>query len=279
MKSLLFVDFSNQVYKAAASHPGLSFAGKFTGGLYGVIVALCKIMNEVKATRVVVCKDCPPYLRKLKDSRYKSDRSPMEEQAMLNAQQTKTLVTEMLDLLQIPIWEAQGFESDDLIAWGAANYRHRFDLVSAASNDSDLFQLLTLPNFQIHRGKKGIYKKSDFVEEFGDAILHEWVEVLSLAGTHNAVPGIPGVGVKTAIKLLRDRVARMAALDRGDFRPMVEANRKLIVLPHPEFRPDASLRITKPKYDERSFLRFISKLGITLIPQMREALDRISEAE
>lgn len=273
-RSLLLVDFSNQVYKATAAHPTLSFAGKFTGGVWGVLTALCKIANEVEATHMVVCLDEPPYLRKKEDPRYKGDRPERDpdDPFLMKAAQSKKLLIEMFTLLGVPIWGAKGFESDDLIGWATIRGRNRFQLITAASNDSDLYQLFSVPVFQVHRGKHGLFQREHFVRTCGDVTAAQWVEILAMTGTHNAVPGIAGVGPVTAAKLVHDRGNSVWAKHEA----LITANKRLIILPHPDFVPDDQFRIVEARYNERAFITFLSKLGVTLIPSMRSALSRIS---
>lgn len=273
--SLLLVDLSNQAYKAAASHPHLSSGRNFTGGLFGVLISLCKAINDVGATRVVVCEDTKPYKRSLDFPAYKSDRkSSADETLVMKATETKTLCLELFNSLNIPSWKVPGFECDDIVAWAVRKYRNRYDNVIAMANDSDLYQLFEFDNFQAYRGKKGLYTKAEFIEQFGDISPDEFRSILALAGTHNAVPGIPGVGEVTAKKLLANpaKLREVRAKHPG----IMERNMDLIVLPHPDFPSDLGLNVSKHVYNERSFIKFCSRYEITVTTFMREAFEKLS---
>lgn len=271
--SVLFIDLSNQAYKAAAAHANLTSGDTFTGGLYGFIMAVCKVINAERVTRIAMCEDSRPYVREYETADYKGDRDrdPLLE---ANASVTKKLIRELCVELNIPIWAIPGFESDDIIAWGAAKYRHRFDASIGMSNDSDLYQLFEFGTFKLYKGKKGVYSREDFESEFGPMTADELRLFLAMVGTHNAVKGIPRVGEVTAAKIIRDPAKLRAT--RQQHKELIDRNVELIILPHSKFPKEPGLELTPPKYNERSMIRFLSKYDVTLMGQMRTAFELIS---
>lgn len=154
--TLLVVDLSNQVYKAVASHQGLTSKRVFTGGLYGFLVSLCVAIKETHAHEVVIGGDSRPYIRSRDYPMYKKLRAKDPDDPILKAfQQSMGLVKDLCVELGLPIWMVPGFEYDDLIAHCIMKYRHRYGKIVAMSNDSDLYQLLWAKNFSIYKGKKG----------------------------------------------------------------------------------------------------------------------------
>lgn len=273
--TLLVVDLKNQVYKATHAH-GALFSGRvFTGGLYGLLVGMLRAVRDVQASHVVVATDSPPYVRRLEFEGYKGDRrkEETEESRMLlmKASQTFKMVPELLDALDIPLWELPGYEYDDACAWAVDNYSHAFDRVVAMSNDSDLYQLLPGSRFALYRGaKKPMYGPKEFEKEFPGFDQSAWVTFLSMVGTHNAVPGIKGVGPVIAQRALRDPgTMRRVRVDHGH---VLERNARLITLPHPTFPADPGFRVRPHRFTLRAFDLFCHRYDITPTANMVEAL-------
>ena len=275
-RRLLLVDFKNQAYRAAASHSGLFSGRVFTGGLYGFLMALTSAIRFTGATTVICATDMPPYKRSRAFKEYKGDRrKDDDEERKILAMKGATAMAQIkqaCDLLGIPVWGLEGFEFDDVCAWAVMHHRHRYNLIAAMTNDSDLYQLFDVPVFSIYKGaKQGLYDRASFVEEFGELSRAQWVDVLSMTGTHNAVPGIDGVGVKTALKAVRDRARMRVMMDKhGD---VIERNRELIRLPYAGFP-------SRPVFDYadhsaivlRDFARFCARFDIQTTSGMLEAL-------
>jgi DNA polymerase-1 len=276
---LLIVDFKNVVYRSVSMHDALFHARVFTGGLYGFIAGVLRAVRDVGATRVVVATDSPPYVRRTQFDGYKGDRKqrPDDDPMLLKGAQSMKLIRELLALLNVPLWALDGFEYDDLCAWAVRTLSPRFDRVVAMTNDSDLFQLFDVDNFAVHRGAaKGVYGRKEFVAEYGDISAAQWVDVLSMTGTHNAVPGIGGIGPKTAMRalhdpaLLRDIMSKHAAT--------IKRNRALITLPHASLPSDPGHRVARHTIDLRRFDSFCARYAIRPTARMLEALDDLMRA-
>lgn len=269
---LLAVDLSYQTYRAAASHPTLTYAGQFTGGLYGFLVTLAKQIRVTGATRIVVCQDMKPYRRSLEYLAYKQLRKKSANEELKDAFNESTpLVIKALGVLGIPIMGYPGFEADDCMGWIAKTHRHRFDVIYAASNDSDLYQLLRFPTFKVIRGSE----MSDVMDAARLATgplgmtPAEYMLGQALQGTHNDVEGIPKVGPKTAFDAVKDP-AKLRNL-RERWASVIDRNLALQVLPHRDF-PDATLP-AMGKFNPRALYRFCADFDIEVSLSMLESFN------
>lgn len=271
---LLAIDLSNQAYRFSAAYPTLSSDDRFTGGLYGFMAGISKIIHIVGATDIVVCEDRKPYLRSDLYPQYKQLRKKNEDKELYErAQFSITLIKELLQVLGWPLWSLPGFESDDLISHAVIKYRHRYDQVIAASNDSDLYQLFKWPVFALYKGKKGLYTHKHYAEEWGDLPPDDLKMALAFIGTHNDVEGVRGVGEVTARKIVQDPTR--LRLFREQHREIVERNLELIQLPHPKFPRATPLPGPTRRYVERDLIRFCGRFDIGVTMTMCQAFERI----
>jgi 5'-3' exonuclease len=160
---------------------------------------------------VAVCCDSPPYFRKEIHPEYKAQRDAPPPQAVEQFDRVK----KRLHADGLLLWHARGYEADDLIA--AAVDRAKADGldVTIASSDKDLMQLVDDDaGVRVVSTMSGAtYTKDQVIAKFG--VPPDLVgDLLALMGdTSDNVPGVPGVGVKTAAKLL---------LEFGSFREVFE---------------------------------------------------------
>jgi len=270
---LLTVDTSNLVYKSTAINATLRSEDRFTGGLYGFLGALAKAILFTGATEVVLCKDSKPYIRSKTYPEYKQLRAAgKDEDLALRARETMGYVDEAADCIGVPVWALPGFESDDLVAHAACKYRHRYSRIVVASNDSDLFQLFRYHNFQVWKGKAGLYDRAAFDKEWGMSP-DKVVLALAMTGTHNEVTGIYGMGPVTAKRCIeRPDLLRQV---RQKHLELIERNIGLIQLPHPEFPAGAVLPGATKKFNERKFLQFCGKFDIDTTKAMLDAFGQL----
>lgn len=272
--SLLLIDLSYQTYRAAAAHPNLTSEGRFTGGLYGFLQFFGKAVRETGATRVVFACDTKPYRRSAEYPDYKRLRRK-ERDPELAARQDESMaqVRELLYRLGFYLSGAPGFESDDVIADLGLRYRHRFPAVWAASSDSDLFQLLWVPNFAIYRtDARTAVRGADLVDCRGRPTTpQQYMLATALMGTHNEVAGIEGVGEKTAFDAAHDPAKLRQLMDRH--RDVVERNLRLIALPHREL-PKMALP-EHGRYDPRALYRELGRYDIETTDAVARAFDAV----
>ncbi len=272
---LLAVDVSYQSYRAAAAHPKLTCDGTFTGGLYGFLMTFGKIVRETRATHVAFCLDSKPYLRSREYPEYKELRKKAQDPDLRERMTTsKRQVIQLLDDLGFATWAIPGFESDDLIAHCVRAYRGRFDRIYAASNDADLVQLMDWPEFYLFKDDlANCASAATLALDPNPLTTDEHVLALALAGTHNDVAGIVGVGTKTAARIVRNpMLLRQVMAAHGD---MVERNLRLIRLPHPEFPRAARMPAHPGGFHHRDLYRLLGQYDIDTTASMIAAFEQL----
>ncbi len=197
---LYLIDGSSYLYRAyfAIRTPMSTSSGMQTKAVFGITSMLLKILREKRPEFIAVAWDAkgPTFRHRLYD-KYKANRPPMPEDL---AEQIPW-VRKVVDALGLPQLELQGYEADDIIATLAHRCSEREVIV--VSGDKDLLQLLN-GNIRIWDPMKDeIIDGAAFRERYGIEP-GQWRDVLALAGdTSDNIPGIPGVGIKTAIKLIK----------------------------------------------------------------------------
>lgn len=274
-RRLLAVDLSNQVWRNLHANWALrNKAGTFTGGLFGFLTSIAAYVRDVKATDVVICRDMKPYVRSLEYPQYKALRAKLiDEDTRAAFEASMVQVLGVIDVLGLPVMAAPGFESDDCIARLVDQHRNRFELIVAASNDSDLHQLLVTPNFKVMG--KGFAQAVDADILFANTGLtpEQFTITLALQGTHNDIEGIPGVGPVTAARAIRDP-ALMRRM-REQHLDLINRNLRLIKLPHPDF-PALGIPLRSRRFDARAFYRYLAPFDITATRTMLDAFESVS---
>ena len=274
-RTLLAVDLSYQSYRASAAHPNLTSDGTFTGGLFGFFQSVSKMIRECNADQIVFCADCKPYKRSEQFPEYKQWRvATRNEELLTKHKQTMTLLRQILPDLGLPIWELPGFESDDLIGHAVRKYRHRYRRIVAASNDSDLFQLLEADNFYVLRETEwaSAWNRQRLLDKKG-LTPDQYMLATALMGTHNDLPGIKGVGQVTAMNAVLEP-GKLRAL-RDKHADIIDRNLALIKLPHPEFPWGARIPMATGEFDSRALYRALGRYDIQVTMSMVNALEQV----
>lgn len=282
--TLLLIDFLNLFYKGFCVHSALEHKGVNTGGLYGMATQLANLLIKIKPDHVVFCHDNKPYFRSVDFPNYKVDRKNKKKDiARYKAIQVgRKLCLEFIDILGIPLMESAGLEADDIIALMVKKYHTKYAHIIVASNDDDLYQLLCFTNLQLYRGsKKGMYSHVDFAKEFPSLDSpSQWNDAVAYSGGHNGLPGIKGVGVATAIRIITEedflynRPQIKAAVVRG--KNIIDLNRKLGKLPYYRCSEEVLMRLLSysSNYDERAVIRYLISYGIIFTQNMMDAFIR-----
>ena len=203
MKKLLVLDFNNLLFRYLDIHKDLYYRGKRTGGLFGFLQQLCCQVNLHEPDAVVCVTDKKPYLRNKFYKDYKKKEHHDFDQAHYDyvhesIQYCKTL----LEMLNIPLWQEEGYEADDLMAILVYKYKYRCKEIILVSNDEDLYSLLH-HNVSIQRNKE-LFTYDMFFKKYG-IDPSAWVEILAMKGTHNNVPQLyRGLGLQTALKFIKN---------------------------------------------------------------------------
>ena len=180
--------------------------GKYTNAVYGFLAILFKILEEVKPQYIAVAFDLKaPTARHKMYEGYKANRKGMPEELA----QQMPIIKEVLKAMNIDIIEKEGYEADDVLGT-LSRYGEKQGLeVHILSGDRDTFQLAT-DNTMIHipRTKAGkteteIYNREKIKEVYGIEP-KQLIEVKGLQGdTSDNIPGVPGIGEKTALSLIQ----------------------------------------------------------------------------
>jgi DNA polymerase-1 len=193
-----------RAYFTFINRPLINSKGENTSAIYGFINTLMKILEDDKPEHIAVVFDTPePTFRHKKFPAYKATREKMPE-AM--AEQLGRL-KEVVEAFNVPILEAPGFEADDVIGTLAKRAEAKGIETSLVTGDKDFMQLIS-PLVRMYKpGKRGddweIIDERGVEGKFG-VPPEKVIDVLGLIGDKSDnVPGVPGIGEKTAIPLVQ----------------------------------------------------------------------------
>ncbi|MET0515503.1 MAG: DNA polymerase I [Nitrospiraceae bacterium] len=200
MPTLYLIDGSAYIYRAFFALPPLSNSKGFqTNAVYGFTTMLLKILRDHKPDYVaVVFDERGPTIRHEEYKEYKAQRPPMPQG--MSAQ--IPYIHRVVEAMAVPCIRQAGHEADDLIGTLAKRAEGQGLAVAIVTSDKDMFQLLT-PLTRIYDPVKDKwFAERDSQERFGVEPARV-VEVMGLMGdaTDN-IPGVKGIGGKTALKLI-----------------------------------------------------------------------------
>lgn len=203
---LLILDGNSLMNRAFYALPPLTNSeGLHTNAVYGFITMLLKMKEEISPNYIVSTFDrSAPTFRHSEYKEYKAGRKKMPEEL---AEQFP-VVKELLELLSINIFEIDGFEADDLIGTLSTFAENKDIEVYIVTGDRDALQLAS-DNIKVIITKKGITEKEIYdgkrmIEEYG-VTPSQFIDVKGLMGdSSDNIPGVPGIGEKTAFKLIKE---------------------------------------------------------------------------
>ncbi|WP_026884814.1 DNA polymerase I [Clostridium akagii] len=206
MERLLILDGHSLMYRAFFALPTLTNdEGINTNAIYGFVNMLFKMKEEIKPDYIVTTFDMKaPTFRHKEYTEYKAGRKKMPPEL---AEQFP-IVKELLEKLAICIFEIEGFEADDLIGTLSV-YANDHDIETyIVTGDRDALQLAK-DNVKVVINKKGmsekeIYDKDRMINDYG-VTPTQFIDVKGLMGDKSDnIPGVPGIGEKTAYKLIQE---------------------------------------------------------------------------
>ncbi|WP_035614439.1 DNA polymerase I [Haloferula sp. BvORR071] len=209
MPRLFLLDGMALVYRAHFAfiqNPIRNSKGINTSALYGFTNTLLTILEKEKPTHLGVAFDThAPTPRHVKFPAYKAQRDEMPEELAAAIPNVKRLC----QAFHIPLLEIDGYEADDLIGTLAKRAEPAGFETYMVTPDKDFAQLLSPTTFMWKPGKKGSEHEIIGVEQlpeiWGVKSPHEIIDLLGLMGdTVDNIPGVPGIGPKTAQKLIAD---------------------------------------------------------------------------
>ena len=207
-EKIVLIDGHSILNRAFYGVPDLTNSeGLHTNAVYGFLNILFKILDEEKPEYLTVTFDVhAPTFRHKMFADYKGTRKPMAEEL----RQQVPVIKEVLQAMNIEIIEKEGLEADDLLGTISCLCEEKGLDVSIISGDRDTLQLATdHVKIRIPKTKQGStevedYNASDVVERYGVTPV-EFIDVKALMGdTADNIPGVPGVGEKTATKIIQE---------------------------------------------------------------------------
>ena len=203
---LVLVDGHSILNRAFFGIPDLTNSeGLHTNAVYGFLNILFKILDEEQPDYLTVAFDvhAPTFRHKMYDA-YKGTRKPMAEEL----RQQVPLMKEMLTAMGVTIVEKEGYEADDLLGTIAKQSEAEGLEVSIVSGDRDLLQLasdhikIRIPKTKRTGTEIEDYLAKDVVEKYQVTPL-QFIDVKALMGdSADNIPGVPGIGEKTATALI-----------------------------------------------------------------------------
>ena len=203
---IILIDGFSVAFRAFYALPEtlITSDGTPTNLIHGFLSMINKVVNEYKSEQMIVTWDLPgKTFRNDIYKEYKSNRSPAPD----NFKVQIPLLHELLDSFNIPQVSEEGYEADDVLGSLAKKYNEKGEEVFIVTGDRDTFQLIS-KNTKILYTKRGISEidvvdEKFFTNKYGFKT-EQYIEYLALKGDpSDNIPGLPGVGEKTATSLLK----------------------------------------------------------------------------
>lgn len=195
-----------RAYYALIKMPRITQAGFNTSAVFGFVNTLEELLRKEKPSHIAVCFDPHgPTFRNEASEAYKAERAAMPEDIRLSV----PIIKEIIKAYNIEIVEVPGFEADDVIGTLAQMAEKEGFTTYMMTPDKDFGQLVTPSILQY----KPSYRGQDFelrgpeevCNRYGLQNTHQVIDLLALMGDKiDNIPGCPGVGEKTAVKLIQD---------------------------------------------------------------------------
>jgi DNA polymerase-1 len=270
-------------YYAFIRNPRVTSKGMNTSAVFGFLLTLDDLLAKQKPSHIAVVFDPPgPTFRHEIFPAYKANRDATPEDIKIAVPYIKRL----LEAYRIPIVEVPGYEADDVIGTLAARAAEQGYATYMMTPDKDFAQLVTDSVVMYRPGRGGgeaeIWGREEIVREYGVTPEHI-TDLLGLMGdSSDNIPGAPGIGPKTACKLIREHGSIESLLDNtsavsGRPKDILEQNRDQILLSkrlatieqnvpvkfnHTEFhRREPDTGALRTLYDELEFRTMASRLS------------------
>ncbi|MDC1442735.1 DNA polymerase I [Rhodospirillaceae bacterium] len=266
------VDGSGFIFRAFHALPPMSRAdGTPTNAVFGFTNMLIKLIDDLKADHCAIIFDTArKTFRNDIFDQYKANRPPAPEELIPQF----SIIREAVNAFNVPCIEMDGFEADDLIASYTTLAVNDGAKVTIVSSDKDLMQLVG-HNVMMHDPMKNKYiGVSEVREKFGvnpDKV----IDVQSLAGdSADNVPGVPGIGIKTAAQLITEYgdldslLARATEITQPkrkenliNFSEMARISRDLVTLKTDVEVPRPLQSLAVANFDPNTVLEFLRAQG------------------
>ncbi len=213
MKRILAIDANALIHRAYHALPPLKTdKGELVNAVYGFLLIFFKAIKDLKPEYIVAAFDYPaPTFRHKEYKEYKAHREKAPEELVSQI----SLVKEALGAFNVKVIEKEGFEADDLIGTVARRFPKKDIETVIATGDMDLLQLVDrkVKVYGLRRGVKDtvLYDKERVKEKYGGLTPSQLTDYKALRGDpSDNIPGVAGVGEKTAI----DLISRFGSLEK-----------------------------------------------------------------
>ena len=207
MDKLFLLDAYALIYRsyyAFIKNPRINSKGLNTSAIMGFVNTLNEILNKEKPTHIGVAFDHGKTFRNEAFPEYKAQRQETPEDIKLSV----PIIKDLLEAFHIPVLQVDGFEADDVIGTLALKAGEKGIETYMLTPDKDYGQLVRDNVFQFRPRHGGGYEKmgpKEVCEKYGISSTNQVIDLLALMGdSSDNFPGCPGVGEKTAVKLINE---------------------------------------------------------------------------
>jgi len=226
-----------RAYYAFIRNPRVTSKGLNTSAVFGFLLALREVLQKQKPTHIGVVFDThEPTFRHKIFTEYKANRDETPE----DIRNAVPYIRRLIEAYRIPILECPGYEADDVIGTLARKASAKGFETYMMTPDKDFAQLVSENVFMFKPSRSGNesvrWGVNEIKQEFSVSDPVQVIDILALMGdTADNIPGAPGVGPKTAMKLISeygsvDEVFRNTGNLKGKLKETIEANREQIEL-------------------------------------------------
>jgi DNA polymerase-1 len=225
-----------RAYYAFIRNPRITSKGMNTSAIFGFLLTLEEVLQKQKPTHLAVVFDTPlPTFRHEMYSEYKATREETPE----DIKKSVPYIKKLLEAYRIPILECPGYEADDVIGTLSKKASEKGFITYMMTPDKDFAQLVSDKVFMFKPSRGGnesvVWGPDDIKREFSVERPEQVIDVLGLMGdTSDNIPGAPGIGPKTAMKLISEfgsveNVIQNAEQFKGKLKEVIENNKEQIL--------------------------------------------------
>jgi DNA polymerase I len=222
-------------YYAFIKNPRITSKGLNTSAIFGFLLTLEEVLQKQKPTHIAVVFDTPtPTFRHVMYKEYKANRDETPEDIKKSVPYIKRLI----EAYKIPVIDCPGFEADDVIGTLSRKASEKGFMTYMMTPDKDFAQLVSDKVFMFKPSRSGNESVSwgveDIKREFGVERPDQVIDILGLMGdSADNIPGAPGIGPKTAMKLIAEfgsieEVLKNTDKLKGKVKEIIENNKEQI---------------------------------------------------
>jgi DNA polymerase-1 len=224
-----------RAYYAFIKNPRITSKGLNTSAIFGFLLALEEVLQKQKPTHIAVVFDTPtPTFRHEMYQEYKAHRDETPE----DIKKAVPYIKKLIEAYKIPVIDYPGYEADDVIGTLARKASERGFTTYMMTPDKDYAQLVSDNVFMLKPSRSGnesiLWRVDDIKKEFSVKRPEQVIDILALMGdAADNIPGAPGVGPKTAMKLISEygsieELFKNTDKLKGKLKEIIENNREQI---------------------------------------------------